>query len=43
MRYWNIMYKYLKLEEQIDTMVYKLYSLNDDEIAIVESSIKGQA
>lgn len=25
-----------ELEEQIDKMVYKLYELNDDEIAIIE-------
>jgi hypothetical protein len=37
------MYKYLKLEGQIDTMMYELYGLSDDEVAIVESSIKGQA
>ena len=34
------MYKYLKLEEQIDTRVYKLYGLSDDEVAIVETGVK---
>ena len=29
-----------ELEKQIDQMVYKLYDLTDDEIAIVEGSIK---
>ena len=29
-----------KIDEQINTKIYELYGLTDDEIAIVEDSIK---